>query len=54
MGIYRGGIIDKTKMYEAASRRSGMIDPYGYCIPSWHIGTFANYQAWIFRSNDLR
>ena len=54
MEIYRGGIIDKTKMYEADSRRSGMIELYGYCIPSCHMGTFANDQAGILDGSNLR
>jgi hypothetical protein len=54
MGIYRGGIIDKTKMYEAASRRFGMIELYGYCIPSWHLGTLDNDQVGLLNGNDLR
>jgi hypothetical protein len=51
--IYRDGIIDKTKMYEADSRRSGMIELYGHCIPSWHMGTFSDDQAGILDGNDL-
>ena len=31
-----GGIMDKTMMCEAASRRAGRIDLYGYCISILH------------------
>ena len=32
----RQGIMDKTMMCEAASRRVGRIDLYGYCISIFH------------------
>ncbi len=41
-------------MYEAAWRRSGMIDLYWYCISIWYWEIFASCRAGVCQENDLR
>jgi len=50
---YAGRIIDKAHMYEAVSRRSCMIDLYGYCISIWLDGNSVLYKIGLFRGHDL-
>ena len=51
---YAGRIIDKAHMYEAVSRRSCMIDLYGYCISIWLDGAYTNCQFVAFQGHNLR
>jgi hypothetical protein len=51
---YAGRIIDKTNMYEAASRGCRMAGLYGYCISILYDGTWSNNQFGIFQVHDLR
>jgi hypothetical protein len=51
---YAGRIIDKAHMYEAVSRRSCMIDLYGYCISIWYDKFDAMCKAIFFEAHNPR
>ena len=48
---YTGRIIDKAHMYEADSRRSCMVNLYGYCISIWMDGAYTNCQFGVFQEH---
>ena len=51
---YTGRIIDKAQMYEADSRRSCMVNLYGYCISIWYDKITAMCLAVPFQEHNPR
>ena len=49
----RRGIMDKTMMCEAALRRTGMIDLYGYCISILYCSGLTDCEVGMFQGDDL-